>query len=369
VYYKENWEKTQQRFKAWWKQEIMDRIVIQAYAPKLKTNGWTPLGTWLPFKVIKKWADSGFDMEYLIFEKEKRISSTYYGGDAFPFFFVNLGPGSLAGYLGCEANFKEDTIWFGPPILNNWRDSYKVKFDHENKLWKITKQLTKFACEKGKNKFLVSFADLGGVMNIIESLRGTEKLCMDLIENPEEVKELRDSIIKVWIKCCDELFDIINKYQEGTLGWFPAWSPGKMCPLQCDFSALISPKMYEEFVAPEIQTLARHLDNSIYHLDGPDAVKHLDIILNIPEINAIQWVPGKGAPPAIHWIPMLQKIQKKKKSLFVYAEEARQVEHLISELSPKGLLISVSCNSEEEARTLVKKTEKWTARRMRSTRP
>lgn len=362
MYYKENWEKTCQRFKAWWTQEIIDTGLIQVYAPKAKTNPWN---LWTPFEIVKRWADFGFDMEYIISEMEKRISNTYYGGDAIPYLFVNLGPGSMAGYLGCQAHFRNDTVWYGPPILNDWESASRIKLDPENKFWKVTKELTTLAGGEGKGKFLVSFADLGGAMDIIASLRGTQRLCTDLIENPEGVKELRDFIGKVWIKCYDELFNIINKNQEGTLGWLSVWSPGGTYPLQCDFSAMISPEMYEEFVAPEIQTLAQHLDDVIYHLDGPDAVKHLDIILNIGEINAIQWVPGEGAPPAVHWIPMLQRIQKKKKSLYLYAENARQVEKLMSELSPQGLLISTSCNSEEEARVLVKKTEEWVIRRNR----
>jgi len=370
MHYKQDWEKIEERFKAWWKQEIIDRVLIQVIAPK---EGWNE--EWIKYvsyygintlyKIIKDWASRGYDHGYLLEKAECQIASTYYGGDAFPFFWVNLGPGSLASYLGCRANFTDDTVWFDPPIFNNRNSPSEVEFNTQNELWKITKELTEFASKRGKDKFLVSFTDLGGIMDIMASLRGTEKLCLDLIDYPDKVKRLRDYIVKVWIKCYDELFDIIRINQMGTLGWLPAWSSGKTYPLQCDFSAMISPHMYEEFVVPEIQTIGRHLDHVIYHLDGPDAVKHLDIILEIPEIDAIQWVPGEGTPPAIHWIPMLRKIQKKKKSLYVYALESKDVESLISELSPEGLLICTSCNSEEEARRLIKKVEEWTAIRIR----
>jgi len=401
MYYQQGWGKIKERFKAWWNQEILDRVLIQAIAPRKSCNmsWWTKYGSsfgeYPIYKMIKNWANKGYNDEYLLERTESQIASTYYGGDAVPFFLVNLGPGSLASYLGCRANFRDDTIWFGPPILNDWKYLSEVKFNPQNKLWEVTRKLTDFVSKRGGNKFLTAFADLGGVMDIMASLRGSERFCLDLIEYPEKIKELRDSIVKVWIKCYDELFDLVDKNQDGTVGWLPAWSPGKTYPLQCDFSAMISPKMYEEFVVPEIQTIARHLDNVVYHLDGPDAVKHLDIILDIPEIDAIQWVPGpKTLPgpgflpesslswpyqvlgpktlseklpslPLIDEISMLRRIQEKKKSLYVYASGPKEVERLISELCPEGLLICTSCNSEEETRHLVKKVEEWTTRKMR----
>lgn len=374
MYYQQGWGKIKERFKAWWNQEILDRVLIQVIAPQESCNMRyeSYYGEYPTYKIIKNWANKGYNHEYLLEKTESQIASTYYGGDAVPFFLVNLGPGSLASYLGCQANFRDDTIWFGPPILNDWKYLSEVKFNSQNKLWEVTRELTDFVSKRGENKFLTAFADLGGVMDVMASLRGSERLCLDLIEYPEKIKELRDSIVKVWIKCYDELFDIVNKNQEGTVGWLPAWSPGKTYPLQCDFSAMISPKMYKEFVVPEIRTIARHLDNVVYHLDGPDAVKHLDVILDIPEIDAIQWVPGPKtlpeeppSPPLIDEISMLHKIQKKKKSLYVYASGPKEVEHLISELCPEGLLICTSCNSKKEARCLVKKTKEWTTRRMR----
>ena len=398
MYYQQGWGKIKERFKAWWNQELLDRVLIQAIAPRESCNTSkyeSSCGEYPFYNTIKNWANKGYNHEYLLEKTENQIASTYYGGDAVPFFSINLGPGSLASYLGCRANFRDDTIWFGPPILNDWECLSEVKFNPQDEPWRIAKELTDFASKKGKGKFLVSFADMGGVQDIMASLRGSERLCLDLIEYPDKVKELRDYIVKVWIQCYDELLDLVNKNQEGTVGWLPAWSPGKTYPLQCDFSAMISPKMYEEFVAPEIQTLARHLDNVIYHLDGPDMVKHLDIILDIPEIDAIQWVPGPktlpgpGFPPesSLSWpyqvlgpktlseeppspslideISMLRRIQKKKKSLYVYASGPKEVERLISELSPEGLLICTSCNSEEGARRLVNKVEEWTIRRMR----
>ncbi len=228
--YKEDWGETEERFKAYWEQEIVDRVLIRVVAPK---KGRSATGARdISYKTINNWSNKGYDPECLVDEAEQIIASTYYGGEAIPYFWVNLGPGSLASYLGCTANFTDDTVWFGPPVLKDWKLSSSIKFNHKNKIWRVTKELTRFASKRGKDKFLVSFTDIGGVMDIIASLVGTEKLCLDLIQYPDKVKEIRDYIAKVWIGCYDELFNIVKKNQRGTLGWLSAWSPGKTYPLQ-----------------------------------------------------------------------------------------------------------------------------------------
>ena len=72
-------------------------------------------------------------------------------------------------------------------------------------------------------------------------------------------------------------------------------------------------------------------------------------------------MPGAGAPPASEWIPLLQRIQAGGKLVQVYCEPW-EVEILLRELAPEGLLITTSTPSEEEARDLLKNVARWTAR-------
>lgn len=110
--------------------------------------------------------------------------------------------------------------------------------------------------------------------------------------------------------------------------------------VQCDFSALISPAHFEEFCLPEIQRQCAMLDTSIYHLDGPDAIRHLDMILEIKDLDAVQWVAGAGKPGAKGWLPLLQRIQKAGKSVIV-ATPPGDVQEILSVLSPKGLMLQI----------------------------
>ena len=67
--------------------------------------------------------------------------------------------------------------------------------------------------------------------------------------------------------------------------------------------------MFLEFVVPELESLSEYLDYMVFHLDGPDEIKHLETLLDMPFIDAIQWVPGVGNPTASQWLDMLKKIQ------------------------------------------------------------
>ena len=61
---------------------------------------------------------------------------------------------------------------------------------------------------------------------------------------------------------------------------------------------MISPAMFERFVMPDLVACCDHLDHGFYHLDGKGEIPHLDLLLSIPRLRGIQWIPGDGAAPA-----------------------------------------------------------------------
>ena len=141
----------------------------------------------------------------------------------------------------------------------------------------------------------------------------------------------------------------------------PVWSPGKTYPLQNDFSCMVSADMYEKFFLQDVYDAAGWLDHAIYHLDGPGAVKHLDLLLDVPKLRAIQWTPGDGQPPMPSWIPMLQRIQNAGKGLFLYVS-AEHIEELMKALRPQGVIYYTWATDEAHADQVVRLVEKLSAR-------
>jgi hypothetical protein len=99
-------------------------------------------------------------------------------------------------------------------------------------------------------------------------------------------------------------------------------------------------------------------DASIYHLDGPNAVQHLDSLLQIRELNAIQWVYGAGNGRASDWMHLYKKIQAAGKGIQLTLE-ANELDYFMQELRPNGVWLKLWAGSKEEAEALLKKISTW----------
>jgi hypothetical protein len=132
-----------------------------------------------------------------------------------------------------------------------------------------------------------------------------------------------------------------------TTHWMGLASEERHDVLQADFLALVSPRMAEEFILPNLRKEAAFLDRSIFHLDGPGALDKLELLLDIEELDGIQWVPGAGRPAAAHWLPLLERVQARGKVLFV-TSPPEEVQTLVESLDPRGLAIGVEGAFEDE---------------------
>ncbi len=123
--------------------------------------------------------------------------------------------------------------------------------------------------------------------------------------------------------------------------------------LQCDFSYMISPAMFERFVLPDLAACCEALDHGFYHLDGEGEIRHLDMLLSLERLRGIQWIPGDGAPPPEEWLPLLKRIRDGGKlcQLFVSAEGAMKI---VRELGGRGFALQImeTMNQERAAEFL-----------------
>ncbi|MGC8976293.1 MAG: hypothetical protein ACP5OB_01520 [Candidatus Ratteibacteria bacterium] len=278
-------------------------------------------------------------VEYQI-ENVKKLNYLGVSYPAIPHLWGSRGtPMTMTAYLGGKVIFREETVWFDK-IIDNWKN-FKIEFKEDNFWLNASIKLIEKQIEKFNGEFLIWNSDLGDALTCFSLLRGVENLLFDIIETPEIILEKIDEFIFVWIKIHSLFHNKIKEKIEGDASWL-IWAPGKTYACQCDFSTMISPKLFEKFVVYELEKLKDYLEYIVWHLDGPDEIKHLDILLSLPYIKVIQIVPGAGKPPCASslWLPIIEKILKSGKNVILYSSNEKEFEILIKSFYSGKVLIN-----------------------------
>ncbi len=228
------------------------------------------------------------------------------------------------------------------------KDGYYYK-----KTLEMTEALTEFA----KDKFIVGITDLHAGLDALVGLRGPQDLCIDSIDTPEFLDKGAFAVLPGYKEVLSDHYNITSKYQGGTTNWMGIWHPKLWYVTSCDFSCMISEEMFSNHVMPELLEEIDFLDASVYHLDGPDALKHLDSLLEIKKLDGVQWVYGAGQPTASHWIPTIRKIQGAGKMVNIVAEP-NELEILLKNVPPQGIMYNLTAASEQEAKDLIAMAER-----------
>jgi hypothetical protein len=335
----QDWERVERDTMAWWAGEL-DRPLVWLAATD-------PLPQGKPHRFLSNYP-LDMPVEELIDLYEPFLEATRYYADAFPWWWINFGPGIVAGFLGSDVHSvttPSETVWFTPSTTVTI-EALDLEYDPENLWWKRVQALTAAIVERYEGQLAVSHTDLGGNLDILASFRESEGVLFDLIDHPEHVERLVARITELWLRYYEELDALVRPACRGTSCWTPIWSTGKTYMLQSDFSYMISPAMFERFVLPDLIACCGFLDHGFYHLDGKGQIPHLDMLLSMSRLRGIQWIPGDGQPPPDKWLSLLQRIRDGGKlcQVFVSPEGARTI---VKNLGGQGFLLVISDSDQD----------------------
>ncbi len=346
-----DFRRAMERIYAWYDGAMIDRVPVRFYAHNTFVTTHVAPRPWKNLK--ERW----FDHEWVLDDFIARLNSQSFLGETFPVFFPNLGPNVYAAFYGSHLEFGEDTSW-AEATIRDWADLAKVAFAENEYREKIT-ALTAHALERAKGKFMVGYTDLHPGMDCLAAWRDTQELLIDLYDEPGQVAQAAALAGRDFHRIFDEYDSILKQHHQLSVTWMGIPSYGKMHIPSCDFSAMISQDQFREFCLPGILDEMKGMDHNIFHLDGRGVAKHLETLLEIPQIDAIQWVQGVNEDKEIaQWIPMIRRIQEKGKSVVLNVER-HEIALLMDELRPEGILVCVPGNGAEEQRSILDQIAKW----------
>jgi 5-methyltetrahydrofolate--homocysteine methyltransferase len=347
----DDWARIRERYEAFWRGEALDRPLLRVTTPRPDGPPAVPEDRCPDDpEVAFHWFT---DPDRVLPRLGRQLERALFFGDAFPLVFpVSTSLVAIqAAYLGGRYGLRSGTGWC-EPVLDDWASRPPLAVDPSNPWWAATQRLLDEGVRAFAGRAAVGIPDLQGGGQILDLLRGTERLAIDLVENGNPVHLALQEIDTAWLAYWQRCNDLILLRQDGYVDWLGVWSGLPAVTIECDFSCMISPRLFEEFFLPSLRRQTAWVERTIYHLDGPGAVRHLDALLDLETLDGIQWVPGTGARPMIEWLPLLRRIQEGGKRL-VIACQAGETLGLLDALRPDGLLISTRCRSGEEAQALV----------------
>ncbi|MEJ5198386.1 MAG: trimethylamine corrinoid protein 2 [Anaerolineae bacterium] len=342
--WKSDWPQAREQWARFWHREGMAIVLHPVRKQPVEPLPPPPP----PTSLEQKWLDPG----YRAARTEYEMATHAFPAEALPIFDTNIGPGSLGMILGAEVRLDEDTVWYYPCIGDP--DSYgPIRFEPEGNLWFARHMaLIEAGVQRAQGRYLVGIPDLIEGLDTLAALRGDMQLLYDLKERPEWVKERLAEINAAYFQVFDLMYERVRDAAGGNaFTAFRIWGPGKTAKLQCDFSANISPRMFRTFVSPYLAEQCAWLDYSLYHLDGTTALQHLEPLLEIEELDAIEWTPQAGRPGggSPEWYGLYKRIRAAGKGVQAVGVALDEVIPLLDAVGPAGMCIVVGDASFDEA--------------------
>ena len=351
--WKSNLEETKQRYINWWNHKGIILNMWEHFQEGVQPHAEiTPPA--LAKDLSQKWFDPQWRAEYL----DWYVAHSSLKADILPVANTQLGPGSLAAILGGVFEGGEDTIWIHP----NPDFTDEIVFNPEHPNWILHKELLKACKAKANGHYFVGMPDLMEGLDVLAALKGTDRVLLDTVMQPEILEQQMQQINDIYFKVFDELYDIIREGDEMAFCYFSSWAPGKMSKLQSDISTMISQDDYRRFVQPFIREQCQKIDYTLYHLDGVGAMHHLPALLEIEELNAIQWTPGVGEPQggSPKWYDLYKKILAGGKSVMACWVTLDELKPLLDHIGADGVHLEMDFHNEKEVEQAMRIVEEYT---------
>ena len=350
--WKPNLELTKQHYIDWWNHKGIVLNMWEHFQTGVAPHADVPAPP-APKDLNQKWFDPEWRAEYL----DWYVAHSCLKADMLPVANTQLGPGSLAAILGGVFEGGEDTIWIHPDP--DFKDDITFNPEHPNYL--LHKALLRACKQKAQGNYYVGMPDLMEGMDVLAALKGTDKVLMDTVTQPDVLEHQMQQINDIYFRVFDELYDIIREGDEMAFCYFSSWAPGKMTKLQSDISTMISVEDYRRFVQPFIRQQCQKIDYTLYHLDGVGALHHLPALLEIDELNAIQWTPGVGEPQggSPKWYELYKKILAAGKSIMACWVTVDELRPLLDNIGGDGVHLEMDFHNEAEVEQAMRIVEEY----------
>ena len=342
------------RIEAWYNQAVIDRPPVRFTKHNAQHAKGNPLDT-ARWKTLR---DRWMDTDYMVDNFEKSLEGKSFKAETFPIYIPTLGPNVYSAFYGGELQFGETTTWYDPSI-SNLDDLSPISNDPFLSLYfKKLEEQTRTALSRCGDKYWVGYADLHPSLDCVAAWCGAETLMLAMTDTPEKLEPLLDISCRDFHEIFDHFDSILKAAGQPSITWIRIPCAGKFHIPSGDATSMISSAYFQRFSKPCLQQELKGIDRAVYHVDGKGVAQHLDIILNEPGIQAIQWVQGVGDDwPIMQWIPLLKRVLDAGKSVIVDVP-LDELDEFIANMPPEGVFLCLDAEDFMQD-DILRRINKW----------
>lgn len=349
---KPDFDECMARIYAWYEQKIVDRPPVRFHHHNVEYERHrTVTGPWKTAE--ERWLDVEFQVNTFL----RALEGAEFLGETFPVFWPNLSALVYNLFLGRPAEFDDMTAWTHPWVED--LDALPpLRVQRESRYFRAVEALTRRALEVAEGRFLVGYTDMYAGIDCTAALRGTEAMCLDMKLRPRQLKDLIERVFSEYQAVYEHFDRCLKQHGQLSVTWMNLPSYETFNVLACDFGVNISPAHYNEFCLPITRKEASFFRHNVFHMDGPGVARHLDSILTLPHVVAVQWVQGANAnAPIMQWVPLIRKIQQAGKSVIVDLQ-VEELDDFIKAVDPAGIMFWVNAEPKDQ-RDILRRVARW----------
>ena len=311
------WAQLKEKYQAWWDRTsagpLMNVVITGVHSAVEKPEDFCG-GPFSAYPV-------DYPIERVLAHIEYTLSARRYLGCAYPTYLPDFGAGVNAAFCGADFEARPETVWFHPRRPETV-GTLHLEHEPENPLFKRISEFYEKADAYFAGDIVLGMTHLNNGIDTPARFVDSVEFCMALFDDPENITRL------VWenYELCQfyfRHFSGLMKHNRGFTMWGDIFAPEPWLGAQSDFCAMIGPEHFRRFILPELTAcMAASPRYNFYHLDGRGELPHLDMILDIPHLQTVQWVISAGdETPDAGWMWLYKKIHDAGKRIWYMGPE------------------------------------------------
>ena len=212
--------------------------------------------------------------------------------DFVPYLTPYYGTGILASAFGCEVSFTQgrDPSIAGP-ILHSSADAARLRLPDPQRDGLFPRVLETAAYMKAHGTYPVSLTDSQSPLDELILMCGHQQLYMWMYDEPALVHDLMSLVTEAFIQWVWAQKAVTGEPWNVCYGEQGVWIPeGCGVWIADDEAVNLSPRLYEEFIAPHYSRIFKEFGGGVLHFCG-DGAHHAPALLQMEGLRAINSGP------------------------------------------------------------------------------